>query len=628
MATLPDRLSALLQELKRRKVYRAAVLYLAGAFVALQVAEILAEGLRLPPWVLTVVVLVAIMGLPVVLALSWAFDVTPHGIRRAGDAAGALGWAPRAALVLVVVAASAGAVVAAWRYGPGTEPTPGAEPSPASAVSLDPARLAVLYFDDHSQGSRLGYLADGLTEELIHRLAQIPALEVISRNGVKQFRDGTASPDSIAKALRVGTFIEGSVTGGGEGIRVTAQLIDAETGAHLSSESIDTREADVLALQDSLTAILVASLRDRLGRELRSRSLRAGTDSAEAWTSYMRGREMDDDARELWDEDAEAGLRMLAEADRLYGLASAADPAWLQPVIERGWLERRRAGLTAERGGTLEVAPLRAGLERAEAALRMEPRSAEALELRGSLLVDLAENDPSADADGLMARAERDLREATRLDVARARAWYALSRVLRKRGQFGEADTYAERALEADAFLEQSADIGYQLFRTSFERERHDAARSFCEAGRRNFPQDPDFAICGLLLAATVDRDTALTRAAGDSLLAITPEPDRASFAAYVAMQRAKAAASVGDSAGAVELVREAHGGEFQSWLGYDEAHVRSLLGEDSAAVALLRGYLALDPGARAYWPRDWWLRGLWDDPAFQALVAGADSVG
>jgi TolB-like protein len=570
------------------------------------------------------VVLAAILGLPVVLALSWAFDLTTGGIRRAEASTTTLGWAPRVALVLVVFVASGAAAVAAWRFGLGS----GAgrdEDVRAAAAALDPSRIAVLYFDDHSAGASLGYLADGLTEELIHRLAQIPALKVVSRNGVKPFRERGVSPDSIAKALGVGTYVEGSVAGGGDRFRVTAQLIDAADGTHLTSQTIDAAPDEVLALQDSLTSTLVATLTERLGRELRTRSLRAATDSREAWTNYMRGREMDDDARALWEEDPEAGLRMLAEADRLYEFASAADPDWSQPVIERGWLERRRAGLMAERGGTLATEPLRAGLRRAEAALDMAPGSADALELRGALLVDLAENDPAADGDSLMTRAERDLLEATRLNAGLARAWYALSRVFRKRGRFGEADTYAERALEADAFLEQASEIGYQLFRTSFERERNDRARAFCADGRRNFPADPDFAICALLLAATVDRDTAATREAGDALLAITPEPDRGAFASYVAMQRAKAAATAGDPAGASALVREAHGDAFQSWLGYDEAHVRSLLGEDSAAVALLRDYLQLDPGARAYWPRDWWLRGLWDDPGFRALVADAD---
>lgn len=141
----------------------------------------------------------------------------------------------------------------------------GGDASTSAGTDLHPTRLAVLCFDDFTQGGELGYLANGITETLIHELAQIEASDVVSRNGVKPYRDPTVPLDSLARTLRAGSIVEGSVEGGEDRMIVTLQLIAGETAAHLMSERIEGRREDVLALRESKVEIAARSLGKALG---------------------------------------------------------------------------------------------------------------------------------------------------------------------------------------------------------------------------------------------------------------------------------------------------------------------------------------------------------------------------
>ncbi|HEX5724083.1 MAG TPA: BTAD domain-containing putative transcriptional regulator, partial [Longimicrobiaceae bacterium] len=164
--------------------------------------------------------------------------------------------APAAALLLLAIVAASAAVLRGRREGP---------------APLDPHRIAVLYLDDYSAGGELEYLAGGLTESLIHELSQVEALEVISRNGVKPYRSGTVPLDSVAARLRVGSIVEGSVQRTGDSVRLTVQLVDAATLAHLESRVLVRPLDQVLALQGELAEEVAGALRRRLGREVRLR---------------------------------------------------------------------------------------------------------------------------------------------------------------------------------------------------------------------------------------------------------------------------------------------------------------------------------------------------------------------
>ena len=115
----------------------------------------------------------------------------------------------------------------------------------ATTGGLDPSNIAVLYFEDLSTDGSLQYLADGFTEGLIDELSRVNALDVVSRNGVAQFRDGTVSRDSIARALDVGTLIEGTVEPVGDRLRVAVRFADGNSGVDFERAAFELPAGDV-----------------------------------------------------------------------------------------------------------------------------------------------------------------------------------------------------------------------------------------------------------------------------------------------------------------------------------------------------------------------------------------------
>ena len=499
----------------------------------------------------------------------------------------------------------------------------------AGAETYDPRRIAVLYFDDHSPGEELRYLASGLTESLIHELSQVEALEVISRNGVKPFRDRAVPLDSIVGALRVGSVVEGSLQRSGDSVWVTVQLVDAATEAHLESRVIGRPMGDVVALQRALAEEVAASLRRRLGRELHLREARAQT-STEALSLSLQAEQAAADARELQDErdplDGASAVRLLNRADSLLARAQAVDPAWTRPAVQRGWvavaLARRR---DAARPDTL----LAAALRHAGDVLARQPGYAPALELRGTVAFYLAVQAVGPGQPQQLDRAERDLRAAVAADPSLASAWSRLSQLLRYRGRFAEADQAARRALQEDAYLDDAADVLHSLYNSALALGDYRAAGEWCERGRREFPADWRLLECRLTLLRedpAQRQDPALAWQLVAALDSIDP-PARAAAAgrAYSPVYRRMVAASVsaraGDAARARAEVARARrevgsDADLRLSLAYDEAYVRLRLGERDAARRLLDELVAARPPLGPYLRRDPLFRELFTPPA------------
>jgi eukaryotic-like serine/threonine-protein kinase len=163
----------------------------------------------------------------------------------------------------------------------------------------DPTHVAVLYFDDLSEKATLRPVADGLTEDLIDALGQVTALHVVSPNGVRPYAGRHTPPDSIARALGVGTLVGGSVERSGDILRVTARLIDARTGLQLQSRTLEYPFRDLFTLQDQLAQEVSRFLRERLGREILLRERRKETSSVGAWEQTQLGEASRETARTL-----------------------------------------------------------------------------------------------------------------------------------------------------------------------------------------------------------------------------------------------------------------------------------------------------------------------------------------
>jgi DNA-binding SARP family transcriptional activator/TolB-like protein len=497
------------------------------------------------------------------------------------------------------------------------------------APRYDPRRIAVLYFDDHSPGGELGYLASGLTEMLIHELSQARALDVVSRNGVKRYRERAVAFDSLAADLRAGTVVEGSVQRSGDRVRVTVQLIDANTQAHLESRTVEYPAGDLFALQDAVAREVSGFLRRRVGRSIRLREMERRAASPAALELVLRAA----DARErAWEmarsphpRDVGAAMRALAGADSLLTRAAALDPRWAEPAVQRGWVELTRAWLSRKEE---KAAHHHRALRHAEAALRAEGASVDARELRGTALWWLASDDPRGSRNVAWRReAERDLRAVLAADPDRAAAWVTLSQLLRMGGDLAEADVAARRAQEADAWL-AVGEAGFdRLYRSAFAFEDFAAARHWCAQGRRDYPADYRFWECELALLA---RDPGAP-ASPDSAWRLVAALDRvdpaqqaaAAGRAYSPVFRRMMAAAVlaragqGDSARAVaaRARREVQGDPARlASFFWDDAYLRLLLGERARSAALLDSFVAARPDLRDYVARERAFRGVFRD--------------
>lgn len=629
MRRLLAKLHELVTELRRRRVHRVAVLYAVTFFVLLQLADVTFEPLGIPIIWVAVLVVVGMAGFPVALVLAWLFDITDEGLQQAaaGPITYMLGRTPalRVMTLLATATASAGLGWGAWQIRAPTDSFDPASSVGEEAVGdLDPRRIAVLYLDDHSEDESLGYLAAELTEGLLHELGSVDGLQVASRNAVKPYRYSAVSMDSIIRALQVGSLVEGSVTRAGDRVRATIQLIDGATGSHLDSHLVDGSLDDPFAFQDSLTSYVARALRQRLGREIRVRAARSGTNDARAWTAFARGRGEIEDYERYRDDDTEAAEAALMRADSLFRVAQAIDSDWDQPILQRAVVAGRLAALHGPLPGALDT--MRAATSHAllARALGRNPNSEAALAFRGWLRARLARTPGIPNAPELLDAAEEDLRSALVIDDALAGAWWTLSEVLVRKARFVEAVEAAENALDADAFLEVQEQALFSLQYSVSQLGPRDDALRLCNEGRRRFPLNPNFVTCRFVILGSYPQavpDVDHARALLDSLVAASPIGDRETWRTFGTVWLARVIARSGDADSAravLDGVREP--GRTPASLAYDEAHIQLLLGDRDEAVRLLELYLTIDPDT-AFIREDWWFDALRDFGPFRELV-------
>ena len=274
----------LLAELRRRHVFRVAGLYLVVAWLLLQAANILEGSLGLPGWFDAFVTALLLLGLPLALVLAWAFELTPEGVQRTAPAEGE---APRSRpLDVVLVVALLGVAGLIFTQGAGmffaraiTGPRSEARKGPAGAKVE--ASVAVLPFVDLSPEQDQGYFSDGLAEEILNVLARDTDLGVAGRTSSFAFRGKGVDLREIAKTLAVTHVLEGSVRKSGRRIRVTAQLVRADTGFHAFSETYDRELAEVFSVQDDIARRIASALTVKLRGGERGRTKTIGIEAYE-----------------------------------------------------------------------------------------------------------------------------------------------------------------------------------------------------------------------------------------------------------------------------------------------------------------------------------------------------------
>ena len=307
-------MTSLWNELKRRNVVRVVVAYAVGAWLVLQLTDVLTSLLKLPTWVGGFVFVLIIVGFFLALFLSWAFELTPDGVKREKDVdrSRSITGATGRKLDFVIIAVLGAAVVVfamdkfLWSDADG--PT----------TQTGPTTIAVLPFTNMSDSQDQEYFSDGLTEELLNLLAKIPELQVTSRTSAFFFKDKEFTIADVGEQLNVDHVLEGSVRRSGDTIRVTAQLIEVATDAHIWSETWDREFADVFAIQDEIAGHVVDALKVELLDELP----RVSETSPEAYSLYLRARVLGSQAN------AEAAAQAEVMIERVLELDPQYVPAW------------------------------------------------------------------------------------------------------------------------------------------------------------------------------------------------------------------------------------------------------------------------------------------------------------
>jgi TolB-like protein/Flp pilus assembly protein TadD len=273
-------------ELKRRNVIRIAIFYGAGAWLILQVADVVLELLDAPDGSLRLVAIILALGLPFALILAWVFEITPEGIRRestldrgALDTARTTRKLDLATIGLLIIAI----LMLAWNQFSARDPR---MPDIAGPRDLS---IAVLPFVNMSVDPDNEYFSEGLSEELLNVLARIDDFRVAGRTSSFAFKGQQQDLRAIGERLGVASILEGSVRKQGNQIRVTAQLIDARSGYHLWSDTYDRRLDDVFAIQDEIATEVVKALKLTLLAADETVIQQTAKGDVEAYNHYLRG---------------------------------------------------------------------------------------------------------------------------------------------------------------------------------------------------------------------------------------------------------------------------------------------------------------------------------------------------
>jgi adenylate cyclase len=303
---------SLFEELKRRNVFRVGIAYGVAAWLLLQLTDIVTPILELPDSIPRMVLFLLVIGFIPAVILAWAFELTPDGVKlesevdRSNSITSKTGRKLDRIIIVVLIVAvvfllfdkftletesePASPANAGIQAGPGEIGSP---PDSKYAKNANQVRtrksVAVLPFVAMSNGPDDDYFSDGLTEEIINALTQLPELLVTARTSAFYFKGQNIPISEIATQLGVAHVVEGSVRRAGEQLRITAQLIRAADGFHLWSETYDRRTEDTLAVQEDIAEKIALALDLILDDEQRERMRRVGVRNVEAFTAYQKG---------------------------------------------------------------------------------------------------------------------------------------------------------------------------------------------------------------------------------------------------------------------------------------------------------------------------------------------------
>jgi TolB-like protein/Tfp pilus assembly protein PilF len=334
-------------ELKRRNVFKVGVAYLVLAWLLIQITVTAVPALSMPEWVDTVVFFFCILGFPFALFFAWAFEITPEGIKKESDipSANSIAFDTGRKLNFVIIGLLlliAGYFIYESRFSSEDElnlirqgPLPEID---SMVTNPEGSSIAVLPFVNMSSDKEQEYFSDGISEEILNVLAQLPQLKVTSRSSAFAFKGKEISIREVATKLGVSNILEGSVRKSGNRIRITAQLIEATSDTHLWSETYDRELTDIFIIQDEISTAIVKALKSKLGLDNILAARDMSRVNLDAHNEYLKGR-FYIEKRTLIDlEKALGNFEKSIEIDQDYA------PAWMGKALASLFLSESQYG--------------------------------------------------------------------------------------------------------------------------------------------------------------------------------------------------------------------------------------------------------------------------------------------
>jgi TolB-like protein len=371
---------SLFAELKRRNVFRVGIAYLIGAWLLMQIADVVLNNISAPDWVFKSIMLLMGIGLPLALFFAWAFELTPDGVKRESEVDRSqsirreTGLKLNRGIIIILVLALAYFVWESRFADTGSEPfsqgTAGQTTDVGGKRALTPVAnqsVAVLPFVNMSSDPEQEYFSDGITEEIINALVKIPGLSVPARTSVFGFKGQQGDVRKIGEQLSVAHVLEGSIRSQGDQVRITAQLIKVDDGFHLWSETFDRKLDNIFVVQEEIATAIATILTGELG--LGVKTVPNQTTNMEAYDSYLQGRALLH----------KRGLDNLGRAVGLFKRTTELDPEFAP-----GWAAMALTYSVMD--NTQEL--LEKTISTAKHALSLDPKNVDALDALASALRD------------------------------------------------------------------------------------------------------------------------------------------------------------------------------------------------------------------------------------------------
>ena len=437
----------IIRELRRRHVFRGAGFYLVGAWVVLQVGDVIIEPAGLPAWTMTALLYLIIAGFPLAMYIGWRYDITDHGIVRTKPVTDSeikhvdLSLKTSDFVILIALIAVTGMVI--FQLLPGIQQealekqqaAEAVQPAALAEPEILPNSIAVLPFADISQDKDQEYLGDGISDTVMHVLSRIDGLTVTARTSSFAFKDQNLNVREIAQALRVANVLEGSVQKAGNEVRIIARLIEASSGMELWSGYFDRELSGIFEIQDEIAREVTAALKIAVLDEDKDRFENRYQPNLESYEQLILGRAA------LYSTTVERKKTARAYFEKAIEL----DPDFAEPYVDLAvtyMIHLLNPGM-----GQAESAEIRRPL--IEQALDLDPMSAAAHTALGFVLRDEGKGQESTES----------FQRAIEIDPNHADAYAGLGSNAFRNGDMEQSLQYHQKAVELDPEQNQ-----YQIF--------------------------------------------------------------------------------------------------------------------------------------------------------------------